>query len=232
MPSVITPALNETQAPFQFDSAVAISGTDIRGVASNPGINSQNAGGLIATNYATYLGAATGSAALTSGTLYYAMLNLAANTTVSNLWLNIITAANGLTSGQCFAGLYYAGAVSNLANATAAPLVATTGNLSAVVGTQTGFIKMPLSAPYTTVTGGAYIVGAYFNGGTNPVLGVMTGYLTLTTGPATFAKFPNTTASQYPFGTNGTSLTTTQPTSLTLTSNATTNGFTFWTGVS
>jgi hypothetical protein len=231
MASVITPALNETQAPYQFDNYVLVSGADTRGIQS-PMSNGQVTGQLVAQNFPTFLATGTAGATATAGSNMLAMLTLAANTTVNNIWINVITAASSLTSGQCFAGLYYVGPVSSLPAATTAALVGTTAQLATTVGTNTGFIKCPLTTPYTTASAGAYYVGCYFNGTSTPKMACYSGFVTATTSAGIVATFPNTSTSQYPFAVNGTSLTTTgMPTSLTITSNSTTNAFCYWAGV-
>lgn len=167
----------------------------------------------------------TGSAVVTGGTLYLTRLPLAGGTVVTNLWFKIATAASGITTAQNFGGLYSASGA----------LLATSADLSTVIGTNTGAIQAAMTTAYTVpVGGGFFYVGFFFNAATTePVLGCFINQLTVTTGAQAMGSvttFGNTAAT-FPFAVNTTGNTTALPASLTLTSNSATNAFTYWVGV-
>lgn len=221
---------------FQTDanSSVNLNGTVSLGGSTSLGaapindlteVISPSSYGLIAFNYPYLFATGTGSAAVTGGSLYLAKLPLAGGTVVTNIWVSIATAASGLTTGQNFAGLY---------NASGA-LVASTGDLTSTIGTNTGTIQGALSAPYTVPAGGGnYYIGLVFNAGTTePVLTCYTGQVTVTTSVANFGsatKFGNT-AAKYPFAVSATTGNTALPASITMSSNTATGAYTFWVGV-
>jgi len=93
----------------------------------------------------------------TSGLLYLQAIKIPAATTISNVILNIVTAGSGLTSGQCFAGLYQGGT-----------LLASSADQSAV-WTSTGTKVMALSSTQN-VSAGTIYVGWFSNGTTNPAM--------------------------------------------------------------
>lgn len=181
--------------------------------------------GLIGFNYPYLFATGTGSAVTTAGALYLAKLPLAGGTVVTNIWFKIATAASGLTTNENFAGLYNA----------AGSLVASTGDLTSTIGTNTGPIQGALSSTYIVPAGGGnYYVGLIFNAGTTqPVLSCYTGQVTVTTSVANFGSattFGNT-AAKYPFAVSATGSNTALPTSITMSSNTATGAYTFWAGV-
>lgn len=215
-----------------LNGTVAINGAGatVGGSAAND-LNSAetpSSAGLIAWDFpyamATQGAASTGSAAVTGGSLYLAKLVLAAGTVVTNLWFRIATAASGITSLQNFGGLYSASGT----------LLATSADLSTVIGTNTGAIQAALTAPFTVQTSGTYYAGFFFNAGTTePVLGTFANQNTVTTGAQNFGSvttFGNT-AAKFPFAINTTGNTTALPASLTMSSNTATGAYAYWVGV-
>lgn len=184
--------------------------------------------GLLAWNFPYAFGnsgsGSTGNAAVTGGTLYIAKIPLAAGTVVTNMWFRIATAASGITTSQNFGGLY----------SSAGALLASTADLSTVIGTNTGAIQAALTSPFTIPTSGNYYIGFFFNAATTePVLGTFVNLNTVTTGAQTYGSattFGNT-AAKFPFAVNTTGNTTALPTSLTMSSNSATGAYTFWTAV-
>lgn len=180
--------------------------------------------GLLAWDFPYIQGQQAGSAAVTGGTLYLAKIPLAAGTVVTNLWFRIATAASGITTGQNFGGLYSA----------AGALLATSADLSTVIGTNTGPIQAALTAAYTIPTSANYYVGFFFNAGTTePVLSCYVGQGTVTTGAqlmGSLTTFGNT-AAKFPFAVNTTGNTTALPTALTMSSNSATGAYAYWVGV-
>jgi hypothetical protein len=231
--------LNE--APVLFDNVVTISNTGggfvtngpvtFNGVVNAGSISSNDAKsaispsslGLKTYNYPYVWATGTGSAVTTAGALYLAKMPIAGGTSISNLYIKIATAAAGLTTGQNFAGIYNS----------SGQLVATTADLTATIGTNTGVITCPLTATYVAPTGDNYYVGVFFNSGTTfPVLSAYTGFVTVTTSVATFGSattFGNT-AAKYPFAVSATAGTTAMPTTLTMSSNTATGAYTLWVG--
>ena len=140
-------------------------------------------------------------------------------TTVSNVYIDIITAGATLTLNQCFAGLYTA----------AGSLIATSANQS-VAWVGTGFITMALTgAPFTiggTAAGGFVWVALLWNGTTAPLLyrgSGPTGALAMQAGTLTAATLR--------FGTVS-AANTTLPASFTPASIVSTNASPWWAGIS
>lgn len=239
--------LNE--APVWFDNAVTITstggslttngpvtynGTVTFNSAVNTGsINSNDAYsviapsslGLKAYNFPFYLATGTGSAVTTAGALYLAKIPIVGGTLVTNVYIKIATAASGLTTGQNFVGLYNSSGVR----------VATSADMTATIGTNTGVITCPMAAAYTTPASDYYYVAMFFNAGTTqPVLSTYAGFATVTTDVATFGSattFGNT-AAKYPFAVSSTGGNTTAlPASITMSGNTATGAYTLWTGV-
>ena len=183
-----------------------------------------SAAGLLAWDFPYIQATTNGSAATTAGSLYVARIPLAAGTKITNLWFKIAVAASGITSLQNFGGLY----------SPTGALLASTADLSTVIGTNTGAIQAALTTPYTTTSSGNYLIGFFFNAGvTLPTLSCYVGQGTVTTsaqlaGSAT--TFGNTAAG-FPFAINTTGNTTALPASLTLSSNTATGAYVYWTGV-
>lgn len=215
-----------------LNGTVAIngSGATIGGSAAND-LNeaiTPSSAGLIAWDFpyafATQGAASTASAAVTGGSLYLAKLVLAAGTVVTNLWFRIATAASGITTGQNFGGLYSASGT----------LLATSADLSTVIGTNTGPIQAALTSAYTVTTSGNYYAAFFFNAGTTePTLATFANQNTVTTGAqdmGSLTTFGNT-AAKFPFAINTTGNTTTLPASLTMTSNTATGAYAYWVGL-
>lgn len=185
--------------------------------------NSAASSGLLAANYSPQFATGTGSAVTTAGALYLAQLPLLGATNVTNLWFSIATGAVTPTTNRCFGGLYTSAGV----------LVAKTGDLATPIGTNTGFIKCPLSAVYTVpLPGGIYYAGFIFTASTQPVLSCYTGQVTVTSSVANMGSattFGNTAAT-YPFAVSATGSNTALPASITMASNTATGAYTFWAG--
>jgi hypothetical protein len=184
---------------------------------------SPSAAGLLAWNFPYVLAQAGSSAVIIGGTLYLAKLPLAAGTVVTNLWMDINTAAVTPTTGQNFGGLYSA----------AGALLATTSDLTTAIGTNTGPIECPLSAAYTVQSSANYYIGFSLNAATLPKLECYLSQGTITTGVVPFGStttFGNT-AAKYPFAVNTTGNTTALPTSLTMSSNTATGSYAYWVAV-
>lgn len=110
--------------------------------------------GLIAWSYD--ISNATLNTQPTAGTLSMVRLPIPAATTVTNVILAVATAGSGLTSGQCFAGLFNSSRV----------LLSSTADQS-TSWNSTGAKIMPLAAAQA-VTPGDYFVGFFYNGTTAP----------------------------------------------------------------
>lgn len=206
---------------------VALSGNATVGAAPANDLSeaiAPSAAGLLAWDFPYIQATTNGSAAATAGSLYIARVPLAAGTKITNLWFKIGVAASGATTGQNFGGLY----------SPAGALLASTADLTTVIGTNTGAIQAALTSAYTTTAAGNYYVGFFFNAGTTlPTLSCYVGQGTVTTsaqlaGSAT--TFGNT-AANFPFAINTTGNTTALPTSLTLSSNTATGAYVYWVGV-
>jgi hypothetical protein len=181
--------------------------------------------GLVDWNFPYTWATGTGSAATTAGTLYLTKIPMAGGTKVTNLWFKIATAASGITSGQNFGGIY----------SSSGSLLATTGDLSTAIGTNTGAIQAPLTSAFTTAAADNFYVGFFFNASvTLPVLSCYTGFVTVTTSVASFGSvttFGNT-AAKYPYAVSATGGNTTAlPASITMSSNTATGAYVFWAGV-
>lgn len=220
MPSIINPQVNETQAPYQFDSGVIMGGANVAGGGS--ALSPANVG-LKAWDFPLILANGTGSAKATAQSLYLAQINLNVSTVISNIYLNYQAAGTAVSTTASFAGLYYVNSTST------ATLVASTtqiGNSATVAG----FATCPLTVPFTTAASGAYYVGVLLGTSTTvPVFRTANGVITVTTDATTVAG-PNAVATNYQYAVGGTSLTV-LPTSLTLSSNTLTGAYAFWTGV-
>lgn len=181
--------------------------------------------GLVDWNFPYTWATGTGSAATTAGLLYLTKIPLSGGTKVTNLWFKIATAASSITTGQNFGGIY----------SSSGTLLATTGDLSTAIGTNTGPIQAPLTTAYTTTTSDNFYIGFFFNASvTQPVLSCYTGFVTVTTSVASFGStttFGNT-AAKYPYAVSATTgNTTAMPASITMSSNTATGAYVFWAGV-
>lgn len=224
-----TATLNGTTT---FNGTVAFNGSATVGPTASGDLTSAvtpSSAGLLAWDFPYVFGnsgsGSTGSAAVTGGTLYIAKIPLVGGTVVTNLWFRIATAASGITTGQCFGGLYSSGGV----------LLAGSADLSTVIGTNTGPIQAALTATYTVPSGGGvYYAGFFFNASvTEPVLGCFVNANTVTSGAQTMGSLTTfgNTAAKFPFAVNTTGNTTALPTPLTMSSNSATGAYAFWVGV-
>lgn len=109
--------------------------------------------------------AAANSVVATAGTVYHTRVHCPVSFSATNVVLYIVTAGVILTSGQCFAGLYHAGA--------GGALIATTADLSSGANSFAtgGAYTLALSGgPYTNLAAGDYTIAFFFNGTTGPAL--------------------------------------------------------------
>ncbi len=123
-----------------------------------------------------------------SGVLQLARMHLATASTVTNVILHVLTAGTGLTSGQCFAGLWTAAGAKIDVTADQSTAWASTGNKI-----------MPLAAGTYAAAAGDYYVGWWSNTGTTNPAFLRQGATTATIGGQ---NGPN-----YRFGTANTGLT-------------------------
>jgi hypothetical protein len=217
-----------TNGPVTYNGVVTYNSAVNNGsIASNDSVSAiaPSSLGLKAYNYPYVWATGTGSAVTTAGALYLAKIPIVGNTLVTDIYIKIATAASGLTSGQNFVGLYNSSGTR----------VATSADLTATIGTNTGVITCAMATPYTTPSSDYYYVGMFFNAGTTqPVLSAYTGFVTVTTSVATFGSattFGNT-AAKFPFSVSATgSNTTALPASITMASNTATGAYTLWVGV-
>lgn len=222
MPVIVTPQVNETTAPVQFDGAVTAGGVSITAGASS--LSPSNMG-LLAWNFPTTFNTGTGSAVTTGGLLYLSAVNLTGGVTYANPWIRIATAASGATSGQNFAGLYNSAGV----------LQVSSNDMTTVIGTNTGYIKGTFATPFIPAASGTYYFGCFFNAGTTlPVLGTVNGGVTVTTSAAAAGSATGIlTAATFPYAVSATSGNTTAlPASITMSSNTATGAYIFWCGLS
>jgi len=226
------PQVNETTAPQAFDGPVSVGGGQVSGGPVGPSDVA-----LKTWNFPSYM--CTGTATFSvAGSVYLSMVHLAANTTYSNIYVNVLANGGTATTGSNFAGIYNS----------AGTLVASTGDLSGPLGTGAGSTKLltfPLATALTTGTSSApYYVGMFFNAsGTAsfPVLagiagqtaanslGTLAGQIGncggLTSGAAPAAAAP------FPFAAIATTSGTALPASFVLGSAGTTGAQCFWTAL-
>jgi hypothetical protein len=209
-----------SHGPVNLNGAVTLGGVSLGGTVSQLGPPSF---GLLAYNFSPQFATGTGSAVTTGGKLYLARLPLLGNTIYTNLWFSIATGAVTPTTAENWAGLYTA----------TGTLVASTGDLTTAIGTNTGFIECPLSSAYTTPdTPVVMYVGLLFNAATLPVLTCYTGQVTVTTSVANLGSattFGNTAAT-YPFSLAASSTNTVLPATVTMSTNTATGAYTVWVG--
>lgn len=195
--SVINPQVNETTAPFQFDSAtVLVGGANLSGGGV---LNAPAAIGLKVSNGNPGLYNATGGAALTAQSLYMAQVAMGTGTPLSNLYFDWQAAT--AVSSTTFAGLY------QVSNSTTAVLVASTAQLSTQAGTGAGFKTCPLITPFVAAASGAYFIGILPGAASTITVFTAPGATAATTFP-TQAAGPVGTSGQYPWAVGGTSLST------------------------
>jgi hypothetical protein len=228
----ITPALNETTAPYQFDGTVLAGGSNVN-MAMAP-LNPADLA-IKAWNFPSYL--CTGTATFSViGSVYMSLVHLNYGLTYNNIYVNAIANVGTASAGSCFAGIYNS----------AGTLVATTADLSGVLGTGAGNTKLltfPLATALTPAASGPYYVGMFFNAsGTAsfPVLGGIAGQTaanSLTTLAGTIAQCGGisstiaTVSAPYPFAAIATTSGTAMPATFALGSAGTTGAQCFWTGV-
>lgn len=128
--------------------------SDLVGQGGNPGPADN---GLQAWNYDPIIGSST-SILAAAGTLYACRLRLAKPATLSNLWVQVLTAGATLTAGRNLAGLFNASGV----------LLSATGDQS-TAWQSTGAKQMALTTPQACAAG-YYFVGFFATGTTLPTL--------------------------------------------------------------
>lgn len=202
--SLVTPALNETTAPFQFDGGpVYLAGNDL--AAENSAAGSDAFGFTAATMSPSATQTVTYGV---TGTIYLNALMLTAGTTISRLYMNSVAIAGTVTDGLL--GLYNA----------AGTRVAYAADLGAfTVGLKTA----PLTASYVVPSSGMYWAALSVSWATTaPTFSGTAPGTGLLGGPASLAVAVN------PFATNGTA-TTALPATITPSSNVD-SGIAFWIG--
>jgi hypothetical protein len=148
-----TPSGSSTPDATSSSKGIVQLAGDLGGTAAAPtvpaiaaAVNARpsNQGSLIAWNYDPAI--AVNNSTITAGVVYLVKVKLYAAATITNVVAYIITLDAGLTSGQCFAGLY---------NSSGAQ-VAITANQSASWATA-GFKAMALTTPYSAAAGDYYV---------------------------------------------------------------------------
>jgi len=194
-----------------FNGTLTVNGQSTVGGANSNDLTQTlvpSAYGLIDWNFPYVWATGTAGAVTTAGLLYLTKVPLAGGTKVTNLWFKIATAAATPTTAENFGGIYSASGA----------LVATTADLTTVIGTNTGPIQGALTTPYTVPAAGNYYIGFFFNAATQPVLSTYVGFTAITT-------------SAQNFGSATTGNTTAMPASITMSSNTATNAWVYWAGV-
>jgi hypothetical protein len=225
-----SPPVNETTSPYQFDGLVTQGGGQISGSPMGP----SNLG-FKAWNFPVQEATGTGTFTV-AGSVYLTAMNLQYGVTYSNIYVNALANAGTASAGSCFAGLYNS----------AGTLVATTNDLSGVLGTGIGtthVLTFPLATAYTPASSGQFYVGMFFNAsGTAsfPVLAAAAGQ-TAATGTTLFvgSYFPYgvtaggvlTGTSPYMFSAIATTAATVMPPTFTLTAAGTTGAQAYWCGM-
>jgi hypothetical protein len=92
-----------------------------------------------------------------AGTVHFARIHLPVAASITNILMFVSTAGSGLTSGQCFAGLYTA----------AGSLIASTAD-QATAWASTGTKTMALAGGAQALAAGDYLIGFFANGSTLP----------------------------------------------------------------
>lgn len=168
--------------------------------------------GLLAAPFDPAACGSTGSAP-TGGVVYVIAVPLRSATTITNIHAVIGVAGSGLTSGQCFFGLYNASGTRLAVTADQATPWATAGN-----------IKAALTAPYVA-SAGTYYVAILANGTTRPQFAVGS-----TLGATFTPGNVNLTAATARFG-RGPGSQTSLPASITM-SSLTLDANNYWVGIS
>lgn len=233
--SNVTPAVNESTVPYQFDGTVTMGGANASS-AMSPLQPADLA--LKAWNFPSYLATGTSTFSVV-GSVYLTLMHLNYGVTYSNIFVSAIANVGTASAGSCFAGIYNS----------AGTLVATTGDIAGVLGTaagNTGLLQFPLATALTPAAGGPYYVGMFFNAsGTAsfPVLAGIAGQTaanSLTTLAGTIAKcggISSTTATvstgttPYVFSAVATTSATQMPATFALGSAGTTGAQCFWCGL-
>jgi hypothetical protein len=98
------------------------------------------------------------------GTVYHSRVHCPVAFTATNVIILVTSAGGTLTSGQCFAGLYHAGAGGSL--------IAATADLSSGANSfaTSGSFQFPLVGGPYSLAAGDYTVAFFFNGTTGPTL--------------------------------------------------------------
>jgi len=172
--------------------------------------------GYVEWNYDPMSITTSGGAAMTSGSVHLLKITAATGGTVNNIIIIIGSGTASLTSGQNFAGIY---------DSTGARIAVTADQTAAwsVTASSAQVITMALTASATLQAGRDYFVALLANGTTPPLLSVGGGN-SVTASNSGLANAVRR------FSVNGTG--TSLPTSLTLTSNTSTNARPFWVALS
>lgn len=183
---------------------------NINGVPVPGNVYAPSDAGLIAWTYDIGI-APTNTSTTINGTVYLGQIVLRYPTTISNIVVDIATAATGVTANQNFLGLYDSSGVRQAVTAAGAidAGLATTGALTGAV--------TPFAAP-----AGKYWIAFVFNATGAPQVARSTSFS---------APNYNLTASTFRYATNGTSQTS-LPASITPASNSTSNVIVYWGAVS
>jgi|SRR5215472_4047315 len=229
MANYVPPAAEST-TPYVFDGTVTVQGGQVSGAPLGPADL-----GFKAWNFPTYLSTGTATFSVV-GSVYLSMVHLSSQQTYSSIYVNAVANAGTASSGSCFAGIYNSSGT----------LVATTADLSGVLGTGAGNTKLlsfPLATALTPATAGLYYVGMFFNAsGTAsfPVLSGLAGQ-TAANSLTTFAgqvannggitSATATVAAPFPFAAVATTSGTAMPATFALGSAGTTGAQCFWVGL-
>lgn len=155
--------------------------------------------------------AASGNQVLTAGTIYLNKVIVRQQVSVGNVVYTINVAGSGLTAGQNFLGLYNSSGTQ----------VAVTGEQATNWGTAGTKTTALVGGPFTLAAGFYYV--AFLSNGTTPP-----SFMRANGGSGSAVNY-GLSASAFRFATNATGQTT-LPSSLTLSSNAT-SAFAFWVGL-
>jgi hypothetical protein len=170
-----------------------------------------------------------------AGSVYLSLVHLSANTTYSNIYVNVLANVGTASAGSCFAGIYNA----------LGTLVATTADLSGVLSTVAGNTKQlafPLATAYTPSASAPFYVGMFFNAsGTAsfPVLAGLAGQTASNTAALAgtiancggITSVTATVAAPFPFAAIATTSGTAMPATFALGSAGTTGAQCFWTAL-
>jgi hypothetical protein len=227
VPAIVTPALNETTSPYQFDGTVVMGGANASAALTPMTPATVN---LKAWNFPTWLATGTASAVTLIGSVYLSAVHLNYGQTYSNIYVRIQANTGTASVGSNWAGLYNS----------AGTLVATTADISGILGTAagtTGYLAFPLATAYTPSTGGLYWTACQFSTGavatsSMPVFYAMANQVTLTTSAGVIGG-PLLTAgtNAFPFAAVATTSATALPATFALGSAGTTGAYVYWAGL-